>query len=122
MQAFCIVLAEFEALVVLVAPMLGKFVALDAEVVVAAYRRCVVGAAVETELADVATVLAFVAVAALVADEVAAEVVVALGADIVVAMFAAALAEATVFAKLAFVEALAAIGADMVVPVRTVGT
>jgi hypothetical protein len=121
-QAFCIVLAEFEALVVLIAPMLGKFVALDAEVVVAANRRRVVGAAVETELADVATLLAFVAVAALVADEVSAEVVVALRADIVVAMFAAVLAQSAVFAKLAFVEAFAAIGADVVVPVRTVGT
>ena len=34
-----IVLAELEALVVLVAPVFGKVVALDAEVVVAAYRR-----------------------------------------------------------------------------------
>ena len=120
--AFCVVLTEFEALVVLVAPMLGKFVALDAEVVVAAYRRRVVGAAVEAELADVATLFTFVAVAALVADEVAAEVVVALRADVVLAMFAAILAEAAVFAELALVEAFAAIRTDVVVPVGTVGT
>ena len=120
MGAVGIVLAELEALVVLVAPVLGKVVALDAEVVVAAHRGGVVGAAVEAELADVTAVHGLVAVAALVADEVAVGIVVR-GADIVLAVLAAVLAEAAVFAELALVEAFAAVGTDVVVPVGPVG-
>ena len=121
MLAILIVVAEFEALVVFVAPMFSKFVALDAEVVVASHRRCIVGAAVEAELAAVASVFAFVAIAALIADEVVA-VIVVLRTNAMLAMLLAVRTESAVFAELSLVEAIAAIRADMVVKVRTIGT
>ena len=121
MLAILIVVAEFEALVIFVAPMFGEFVALYAEVVVAAHRRCVVGTAIEAEPAFVASVFAFVAIATLVADEVVA-VIVVLRTNAVLAMLLAVRTESAVFAELSIVEAIAAIGADMVVKVRTIGT
>ena len=120
MLAISVVVAEFEALVVFVAPVLGKFVAFDAEVVVAAHGRCIVGAAIETKFAAIAAVNAFIAIAALVADEVVA-VVVVLRTNVVLAMLLAVRTESAVFAEFALVEAIAAIGADMVVKVRTIG-
>ena len=121
MFAILVVVAQLETLVVFVAPVLGEFVALYAEVVVAAHRRCIVGAAIETEFADVALVNAFVTIAALVADEVAA-VVVVLGTDIMLAMLSAVFTQSAVLAKFTLVEAIAAVGADMVVEVRTIRT
>ena len=121
MLAIFVVVAEFEALVVFVAPVLGEFVAFYAKVVVAAHRRCIVGAAIETEFAAIAAVNAFVAIAALVADEVVA-VVVVLRTNAVLAMLLAVRTESAIFAELAFVETIAAIGADMVVKVRSIGT
>ena len=97
MLAILVVVAEFEALVVFVAPMFSKFVAFDAEVVVAAHGRCIVGAAVETEFAAIAAVFAFVAIAALVADEVVA-VIVVLRTNAVLAMLLAVRTESAVFA------------------------
>ena len=120
MLAILVVVAEFEALVVFVAPMFGEFVALYAEVVVAAHRRCIVGTAIEAEPTFVASVFAFVAIAALLTDEVVA-VVVVFGTNVMLAMLSAVFAESAVLAECALVEAIAAIGADMVVKVRTIG-
>ena len=106
-SAVRVVVAEFETLVVFIAPMLGKLIALYTEVVVAASIHGVVVAAILAE-STVVALIAFIAVAALFADEVVAFIVVQ-RADVVFAMLVAALAQTAVFAKFIKFEALAAV-------------
>jgi hypothetical protein len=125
-SAVGIVVALLQALLVFVAPVLGKVFALHAEVVVAAHRRDIGTAAIVAELAIFAAVEAFVAVAALLADEVVGVVLegTVVGAVAVFAMvtIGTILALAAKLAEFVGLEAVAAVGAEMLVPFAALGT
>lgn len=125
-SAVGIVVALLQTLVILVAPVLSKVLALHAEVVVATLRRGVRLAAVVAEFAIVAAVETFVAVTTLQADEVV-EVILErtiLRAIVVLAMVVVGtvLTLATIFAEFVHLEAVAAVGAEMLVPVAALRT
>lgn len=118
MRAGGVVIAFVQALVVGIAPVFCKVFALHAEVVVATHRLCIRLAAVVAEFAVVAAVETFVAVAALLADEVV-EVVLErsiIWAIAVLAMFLTVLALTAVLAEFVYLEAFAAVRAEVLVP------
>lgn len=121
-----IVVAFLEALLVGVAPMFHELAALYAKFVFAAHRLCVGQATDGAELAFIATVTAFEAVTALIADEVVAVVVerAIVRAIVVFAMITlgTTLAFAAVLAELIGVEAVATVCAKVLFPFITFRT
>lgn len=125
-RATCVVVTVLQALVVGIAPMFCKVLALYAEIVVAAHRRDVGIAAIVAEFAIVAAVQTFVAVATLLTDEVV-EVILERTVVRTITVFAmitvcTILALAAELAKLVWLEAFTAVGTEMLVPIRTLRT